>query len=63
MTAGERRRAVAIINLMIGVVIGVVLVVTVQAGREGFIFSALGVFSVCLLVVGYRIYRVFQVID
>ncbi len=63
MTTGERQRAVAIINLMIGVGIGVALVGAVQAGREGLIFSALGVFSACLLVVGYRIHRVFQVID
>lgn len=63
MTTGEKQRAVAVINLIAGVVIGVVLVGAVMVGREGQFVSALGAFSACLLLLAYRIHRVFQVID
>jgi hypothetical protein len=60
---GEKQRAVAIINLLLGVVIGAILVVVAAVGREGSFGAALGMFSICLLLVGYRIHRVFQVIE
>lgn len=63
MTTGERQRAVAIINLMVGVVIGMILVGAVVVSQTGQFALAIGAFSGCLLLLVYRIHRVFQVID
>lgn len=57
----QQGRTVAMVNLFTGVIIGAALVAIAGIGKEAPL-SALGLFSVCLAGVAWRVHRVFRYI-
>lgn len=59
---GEDKRVVAIINLLVGIAVGVILAGAAVLLNEGFYILALAMFCVSQAVVFWRIRRVLAII-
>lgn len=63
MALGEKKRSVALVNLLVGILAGGLLIMVVELGRDGLGAPAVGTFCGVLAVLLWRVHRVFEVIE